>query len=116
MPVIKLWCLPKTEEENLNRIHQSIVRAVASIEEIGVSDEKDITCLFVPDMMQYGLGTEIIVEVTGLFEKPERTDEVRQRLAAALGDVIRDYFPNADLAECFVYPFERKQGYWSSRE
>jgi len=115
MPIIKIWCLPEVDEPKLNELHQSIVRAVASVEELGVKDEKDITCLFPPDMMKYGLGSEIIVEVTGLFAKPERTDEIRQRLAAQLGQVVKDLFSDAQLVECFVYPFSPSQGFWTSR-
>lgn len=116
MPVIKVWCLPKSEEEKLNELHQSIVRAVASVEELGVKDE---------------------VEVTGLFDKPERTDEIRQRLAEQIGKAVKGQFPDTELKditclfppdmmqyglgteiiiECFVYPFQVSKGFWSSRE
>ena len=88
---------------------------MASVAELGVKDEKDITCLFPPDMMQYGLGTEIIVEVTGLFMKPDRTDEVRQRLAERIGKAVQEQFPSTDNVECFVYPFDPNQGFWTSR-
>jgi phenylpyruvate tautomerase PptA (4-oxalocrotonate tautomerase family) len=116
MPVIKVWCLPKSEEEKLNQLHQSIVQAVVSVEELGVKSEKDITCLFPTDMMEYGLGTEIIVEVTGLYEKPDRTDEVRQRLAERIGQAVQEQFPGTKLIECFVYPFKPSQGVWTSRK
>lgn len=115
MPVIKVWCLPKTEEVELNLLHQSIVCAVINIEEIGVKDEKDITCLFPPDMMSYGLGSEIIVEVTGLNERPERTEIVRQRLAESIGQAVKNQFSETDLVECFIFPFNPFQGFWSSR-
>ncbi|MEX0919345.1 MAG: hypothetical protein WDZ64_01180 [Parcubacteria group bacterium] len=115
VPVIKVWCLPDTEESKLNELHQEIVRAVVSIEEIGVKSEKDITCLFPTDMMKYGLGTEIIVEATGLYEKPERTDEVRQRLAESIGKAVQRQFPDTELVEVFVHPFNPLQGFWSSK-
>lgn len=119
MPIIKVWCLPKSEEKQLNALHQSIVEAVVSVEELGVKDEKDITCLFPPDMMKYGLGTEIIVEVTGLFDRPERTDianeQVRQLLAERIGKVVKEQFPEADMVECSVYPFQVSQGFWTSK-
>ena len=69
-----------------------------------------MTVLFPTDMMKYGLGTEIIVEVTGLFVKPERTPEVRQRLAEALRCVIRGFFQKA-MVEVFVFPFNPAQGF-----
>lgn len=116
MPVIKVWCLPKTSESKLNRLHLSIVQAFTEIVELDVKSEKDITCLFPSDMMEYGLGTEIVIEVTGLFENPNRTDDVRGRLAENLVRAIREHFPDAEMVECFIYPFNPSQGFCSSRK
>jgi hypothetical protein len=113
MPVIKVWCLPKVGERKLNQIFRGIVSAVESVSELGLKGEKDMTVLFPTDMMKYGLGTEIIVEVTGLFVKPERTDEVRQRLAQAIGTTVKGLFPKA-MVECFVFPFDPTQGFWTN--
>lgn len=113
MPVIKVWCLPKCSERTLNKIHKGIVSAVESVTELGLKGECSMTVLFPFDAMKYGLGTEIVVEVTGLFVKPERTDGVRQRLAQALGITIKGLFPKA-MVECFVYPFDHAQGFWMS--
>ena len=115
MPVIKVWCLPKQTEAQLRELHKYIVTAVVSVEDLGLKDEGDMTCLFPPDMMRYGLGEEIIVEVSGLLEKPERTKETRRMLAAMLGLGIKEMFPNAHI-ECFIYPFDPAQGFWSSRQ
>lgn len=115
MPIIKVWCLPAIDEPKLNELHQNIVRAVVDVPELGLKDEKDITCLFPPDMMKYGLGSEIVIEVTGLFEKPERTDEVRERLARYLVLSVQELFPETELVECFVYSFNPSQGFWSSK-
>lgn len=116
MPVIKVWCLPDIGESRLNVLHQELVRAVKNVPEIGIKTEKDMTCLFPSDMMKYGLGTEIVIEVTGLYEKPERTEEVRQRLAQEIVDVVRGQFPDTDLIECFVNPFNPTQGFAQSRK
>lgn len=115
MPVIKVWCLPEMEEDKLRQIHKDIVQAVVSVKELGLNGERDMTCLFPKDMMEYGLGEEIIVEVTGLFERPERTEEVRSRLAECLGKVLKQHFPKA-MVECFVFPFDPKQGFWTSEK
>lgn len=116
MPVIKVWCLPVVTESKLNELHQSIVRACMDIEELGIKNEKAVTCLFPPDMMKYGLGSEIIVEVTGLFEKHNRTDGVRKRLAEKLGEAVKGQFPDTGLVECFVYPFNPSLGFWTSKQ
>jgi hypothetical protein len=72
-----------------------------------------MTCLFPPDLMKYGLGEEIIIEVTGLFDKPERTDEVRQRLAKSLGENVHVLYPRAKV-ECTVEVINPAKGFWTS--
>jgi hypothetical protein len=113
MPVIKVWCLPKLSERKLNEVFKGIVSAVESVTELGLKGERSMTVLFPIDAMKYGLGSEIIVEVTGLFVKPERTDGARHRLAQAIGIVIKGQFPEA-MVECFVYPFDPAQGFWTN--
>lgn len=114
MPVIKVWCLPKGQgEADLNRLHQAIVKAVVSVRELGLYGENDMTCLFPPDLMQYGLGEEIIVEIGTLYEKPERTVEVRQRLARSVGEAVKAIYPKA-MVECFVATINPAQDYWIS--
>jgi hypothetical protein len=114
VPVIKVWCLPSGQsEEDLKHLHQEIVKAVLSVTELGLHDQSDMTCLFPPDLMKYGLGEEIIIEIGGLFEKPERTQEVRQRLAENVGKAVKDLYPKAKV-ECFISSFDPRQGFWTS--
>jgi hypothetical protein len=113
MPVIKVWCLPKSTERKLNALFESIVKAVEGVPELGLKGRHSMTVLFPPDMMKYGLGTEIIIEVSGLFEKPERTTGVRNRLAEGLGKTLKEHFPEA-MVECFVFPFDPAQGFWTN--
>ena len=116
MPVIKVWCLPKLAEWELKGLHTAIVSAVVSVSELGLKNEMDMTVLFPTDAMKYGLGSEIIVEVTGLFilcSSKARTEEFRQRLAQAIGTTVKGMFPKA-MVECFVYPFDPTQGFWTN--
>lgn len=116
MPIIKIWCLPANQtEDDLNKLHMAIVDAVIGVSELGLKDQQDMTCLFPPDLMKYGLGEEIIIEVTGLFNKPERTDEVRQRLAMNLGEAVHALYPNAKV-ECTVEIIDPKKGFWTSAQ
>ena len=66
-------------------------------------------------MMKYGLGSEIIIEVTGLSVKTRRTSVVRQLLAEQLGVAVKAQFPDTNLVECFIHPFYPSQGFWSSK-
>jgi len=81
----------------------------------GLKDETNMTNLFPPDQMQYGLGSEIIVEVSGLFVKPERTFEVKQLLGSTLGEAIKALYPKAKV-EVFVITFNQEQdAFWVSK-
>ncbi|MDP3837105.1 MAG: hypothetical protein Q8Q67_03310 [bacterium] len=86
---------------------------MVSITELGLKSENEMTCLFVPDLMSYGLGEEVIVEIGGLYDKPERTEEVRQNLAESVGKSVKDLYPKARV-ECFISTFNPKQGFWAS--
>lgn len=114
MPIIKVWCLPQLEEVELNGLHKDIVGAVTSVHEFGFKDENDMTCLFPSDMMKYGLGSEIIVEISGLFEKPERTPRVIELLAFRVGLAVAQHFPKAKI-ECLVYSFNPDHRFWSCK-
>src|SRR4051812_21877302 len=101
MPVIKVWCLPKSSERKLNLVFKSIVKTVEGVPELGLKGKHSMTVLFPPDMMKFGLGTEIIIEVTGLFKKKKRASKVRARLAEGLGRTLKKHFPKA-MIECFI--------------
>jgi len=115
MPVVKIWCLPanQMEESDFNKLHQDCVRAMVGVSELQLKNEKEMTFLFPPDCMVYGLGQEIIVEISGLFDKTERIEEVRTQLAEAVGKVVKEQFPNAKV-EVFVQSFNPQQGFWTS--
>lgn len=53
---------------------------------------------------------EIIISVEVLFDMPERTQAVRQKLAETIVECVHKRFKNAELIECFVHPFKKEQG------
>ncbi len=112
MPIVKVWCLPRQTEEQLNELHQDIVKAAVGVPELGIKGEQHMTCLFPSDMMKYGLGSEIIVEIFGLFEKPERTPRVIDLFAFRIGLAVAKRFPKAKI-ECLVYPFNPDHRFWT---
>ena len=120
MPVIKVWRLLHIDmvEDDLNGLYRTLLQAVVGMEVLGLN-EKQITFIFPKDSPRSRFETEIIIEVTGLFAKPERTDEVRRQLAATIGNATELWLSEMglkkpDLIECFVHPFEEAQGFWSS--
>lgn len=114
MPVIFVSGLPEEmKEEEIIQLYEDIASREIQIEELHNTKDQ-ITVFFPPDRMKFDLGKEIIVFIFGLFIKPERTDDVRGRLAQNIGEGIKKRFPEA-FVECFVVPFDPRQGYWSSR-
>jgi hypothetical protein len=118
MPQITVWCLPPdTSEEKLHDLHNALVAAAVDIKELGLKDENDFLNLFPVDMMKYGAGTEIMVQVSELWDKPERTPEVLNRLAKALGEAVRERFPNARTVAARIDPLFRpeRDGFWMNQ-
>ncbi len=116
MCVIKLWCLPHDlPQERYRELHKAVVGAVVSVKELGLKDESDMVTLFPADLMIYGLGTEIVIEVTELWEKPERTDEVRNRLSEKLVLAVKALFPDACVM-CYITLFDKRQGFCQTEE
>jgi hypothetical protein len=108
-PVIKVWCLPPGQtEDDLRRLHQEIVHTMGLIEELALKDENDTICLFPPDQMQYGLGSEIVIEVIGLFQ----ATHLKQSLARRLSNAVAAFYPKAEV-QCFVTTFRQdEEGFW----
>ncbi|MDP2951047.1 MAG: hypothetical protein Q8N55_01550 [bacterium] len=104
------------KEETLREITDSLVVDVSLIEELQITAEQ-ISVFFPIDRMKWGLGEEIIVFVEGLFNYPQRTYEVRAGMAMAICRILKDYFPDALLVECFVTMFNPCEGgFYSIRE
>lgn len=113
MPVITVYGLPAdTTEQALQELYRDCAVSVSNVEELKLTNGQ-VTFLFPKDMMMFELGKEIIIFVDGLFVKPERTDNVRARLAKILGMTVKQWFPAADV-EVFVRSFDPAQGFWRS--
>lgn len=91
----------KTEQEvKLEKLVIAIqTRLESSKDEFKIS-KKSTTIFFPPDLLGAGLGEEIIVDL-GLREKEGRTDEVIAETADAIVQIIRKFFPDVPLIECF---------------
>lgn len=113
MPVLMVYGIPDDKAGVAEKMIDRLRYAVIGIAELELKlDEISVFCP--RDLVQKGLGEEVIVFVEGLFDKPERTAVVRQNLAAAVVGVMRSYFPFVSLVECFVRPFDPESGFASS--
>ncbi len=114
MLLVKIWPLPKISELQLKALYDEIVAVFGSMPELEIN-ARDVVIGYPSDMMLYGLGTDIVVEVDKLFDTPKRTPAVRSRLRAELGNAVKHAFPNAKV-ECFLGdPFRpTNENFWSS--
>lgn len=119
MPIVKVFGLPQTLTkpqfvEVLKDLRRKIISAVLGVSELKLTEEKEVSVYLLNDFLPHTEASELVVEITGLFEKPEHTEEVRNKLAASVGIAVTSLYPRA-LVECFVEPFNQNKGFWSSR-
>jgi len=115
MITVKVWYLPCDEsEEDMNHLHQTIVSAVKCFRELGIKNENDMLCLFVPDLMTYGLGDEILVEIDGVGDIEEGNSKTRIELATRVGRSVSTLYPDAEV-KCVVKSFDPSEEEWSSK-
>lgn len=114
MPILNVQGIPGTiMPTKLNDILKGLQSAVAGVEELGLINEQ-VTVFFPPDLLQDGLGEEIIIEIKGLFGKTEHTNEVRNKLCAKVGQVAKTFFPEAFVEVIIDVPYNAEWGYWKS--
>lgn len=101
------------DQERLGVFCEELKEVVAGVPELKISPEL-VTCFFPGDNLKAGLGEEIVILVEGLFTRPERTPDVREKLAQAIVCFTRRFFPKTILAECFVQAFDPAMGFASS--
>ena len=91
---VRVWCLPDVTEEDLQAFFQEILSAFKLIQAVGVRDSKDITILYPPDKMKWGLGEDIIAEIEDL---PPTSEKERRFLANRVWETIKKRFPHASV-------------------
>lgn len=108
MPLLLVYGV--SDYHGLGEFHDALINTVAySVKELKLKPS-DVSCFF-PKGKITRQGEEIIVMVECLTAKPGRTDKVRNRLASAVVQTVLQYFPDMNLIECFIKPFDPKQGF-----
>jgi hypothetical protein len=113
MPIITVSGIPRgcASDHQLTLLIEAIQRAASGVKQLKI--HSDAVTVFLPsDLVQAGLGEEIIVHVTGLLPKRERTARVKEDLLAAICGVLaafaRQHLPACKLIEVFLLPYERE--------
>ena len=119
MPILKIYGIPIEMSGGLDELVIMLKKRISSIKELGLNEDQ-ISCFFPSDLLEEGLGEEIIAFVDGLFKKPERTKEVQDNLAEMVVATLYEFSKKAinfgstvhvQLIECIVKPFdEQKHG------
>jgi hypothetical protein len=110
VPVHLVYGIPselRDSEELRKFIMLELPEAAASVPEMGITNK--LVSVFAPgDLLNYGLGNEIVVMVQGLFsrtKRPGRTAGVLQRFAEAICDCTVKFalanVPNCEMVEVF---------------
>lgn len=81
MPVVKIFGMPRQfrDTTELNRLLTRIQSAVASVRELEIGGDH-VSVFALEDLSSQELGVELIAEVCGLYDLPERTEEVLEKL------------------------------------
>lgn len=115
MPIVKIYGVPPATSTRQTRTLKvccdSLRAGIADVEELHIVPEQ-VSVFFPADLLEDGLGEEIIVEVIGLFLKPERTPEIRQQIAVIVANriktVLGPYTKNLKMIEVLVYSFNQQ--------
>ena len=125
MPVILLLGIPAGLEDSeglKGLILEKLPQAVAGIVELGLETKQVVT--FAPrDLLQEGLGNEIIAFIDGLYTLPERTQEVKMHLAQAVCQALIEFkdwcLPECTMIEVFTRSLDTSsEGFasWEKKE
>jgi hypothetical protein len=113
MPVVKVWLLPPAEQKQLEELIFGIIDTILAVPEMGLSNRSDVTVLLPADLVEMALGEEIIVEITKIFDKPERDSGVLGMVANRVGSVVAMYaldnLPQSKFVEVFLETFQKRQ-------
>ena len=105
MPVVETSLLPPdTSQETLEDLYWAYWRAFGSVPELGLTRKhpESITFLFPRDLLGLEIGKYFLIRVTELTPKPERSEDVRKKLADALVIALVRHFPGTTFVETIV--------------
>lgn len=113
MIVVKVWGLPMLGGNKLKEIFKEVVESLSSVWDTGVQNERDVLILFPTDMMVYGLGMEVLVEIDG-HSTNHLTVSQEELVTGGVGRVIKKHVPDANVAVVISTFNERNRAMWAS--
>ena len=114
MPILKVYGLPGNFSGQGRLVELKQLLAVATADNVPNLSASEVTVFF-PRDMDPDVGTGCVIFVDGLFNNAERTQIVRGKLAlelvTALGKFLAERAPKKRMIECFVRPFDPRDGF-----
>ena len=114
MPVLIVYGMPHIPPGGAatDQILEGLVDDLQKVAAQVLNLHKEEISVFLPrDLVNSGLGKELVCMVEGLFEKPERTIEVRQQLAESIKSALyyfaQEYLPSCPKIEVLVKRFNQ---------
>lgn len=115
MPVITLHKLPQnTRRMVLEKLATDLKKIIAGVKALKLQPE-DVSVLMPSDLLDSASPSEIIIEISNLFEDASRTKEVKQHLVALIGETVRAQFPRVPFIECSIETSSPREGVWMSK-
>ncbi len=96
MPYIKVSGIPDRfgiPEQALDKLSEKVIDATLAIPELNIPKRSHVNVYFPMDLLGSKESRNIFVEVE-LFDKPERTQAVRNSLAMSIATALKEEFPN----------------------
>jgi hypothetical protein len=95
---IKVWCLQGDLAQKMYEdLHKKLVAAMVDIKHLNIRDENDLLVLFPKDLMQYGLGNELLIEFGGSPQLEGQYDRWYSVVGERLALTVKYLFPNARI-------------------
>jgi hypothetical protein len=116
MPVIRIYGLGGQEASQLRNLKTEVKAAVMRIEGLGVTNENQVSPFFIPDVLDDAVVGDVVVYID-LFNRPGRKPEVKHAMSEAVGEKIKQFFPELLFIEVLPQGYDDKEeGYWSWRK
>ncbi len=109
MPVLIIYGMPNSIGHQLPQLCRYLCDTVAAVEELRITNSS-VRVFFPADLCQEGLGEELVCFVQGLCTKPERTQEVKRKLACEISGVLNEWIrsrvSSCKMIEVWVSDFD----------
>lgn len=106
MPIIKVLGMPPdVDKTELVKLIGWIQEAVLKVPVLNIP-AKEVFVFFPPDLVTEDLGEELIAEIGGLFERPERTakvlDDLRHAVCVPMAIFAQRHLPQCKTVEAYI--------------